>query len=171
MQLHPLKDKWFVYYVPAVKQGENYKEAKKKELDYVTTIEEVYATINALPNFTLMPCDDSIVFSRNKIDPKYESFPGGVRYSIFCRTKSQSVEAILYILAAVLGESISRDACEGNSVCDVIGISHRLGKMYKDAVRIEVWSRRSNYTTAIAEFLTKTVSSIPGLSVQTKEMN
>jgi hypothetical protein len=165
-KLHLLKDKWFVFYIPASK-GEDY-EHQTKQLGYVTSIEEVYGTINTLPPITLLPNDDNLVFSRNKIEPQFESFPGGRRFSIFCKTKTQCREALTYVLAVVLGESISKEACNGECPCDIVRVGHKGSAMYKDSVRIEVWAHKNNYNTAMEKYLNSTLSLIPGVQVSSR---
>ncbi|KAG5476328.1 hypothetical protein LSCM1_04030 [Leishmania martiniquensis] len=164
--LHPLKDKWFVFYIPASK-GSEY-EHETKELGYVSTIEEVYSTINTLPPITLLPNDDNLVFSRNKIEPQFESFPGGMRFSIFCKTKTQCREAMTYVVAVVLGEAISRDACKGERLCDIVRIGHKGSAMYKESVRIEVWAHQSPYNVAMEKYLISALSAIPGITVSAR---
>lgn len=164
--LHPLKDKWFVFYIPASK-GDEY-EHETKELGYVSTIEEVYSTINTLPPITLMPNDDNLVFARNKIEPQFESFPGGMRFSIFCKTKTQCREATTYVLAVVLGEAISREACKGDCPCGIVRIGHKGSAMYKESVRIEVWAHHSPHNVAMEKFLVSTLSTIPGITVSSR---
>ncbi|KAK7201152.1 Eukaryotic translation initiation factor 4E type 6 [Novymonas esmeraldas] len=164
--LHPLKDKWFVFYIPASKAGEY--EHETKELGYVSSIEEVYGTINTLPPITLLPNDDNIVFARNKIEPQYESFPNGMRFSIFCKTKAQCREATTYVVAVVLGESMSREVCKGESPCDIVRIGHKGSAMYKDSVRIEIWAHQSPHTAAMEKHLTSIISSIPGISMSVR---
>ncbi|KAG5501785.1 hypothetical protein JKF63_04054 [Porcisia hertigi] len=166
--LHPLKSKWFVFYIPASK-GNEY-EHETKELGYVSTIEEVYSTINTLPPITLLPFDDNLVFSRDKIDPQFESFPGGARFSIFCKTKTQCREAMTYVLAVVLGEAISRDACNGESPCDIVRVGHKSSAMYKESVRIEVWAHQNPHNTAMEKYLLSTLSTIPGISVSVRSL-
>lgn len=165
-KLHPLKDKWFVFYIPASK-GEDY-EHQTKELGYVTSIEEVYGTINTLPPITLLPNDDNLVFSRNKIEPQFESFPGGHRFSIFCKTKTQCREALTHVLAVVLGESISKEACNGECPCDIVRVGHKGSVMYKDSVRIEVWAHKNNYNAAMEKYLSTSLSLIPGVQVNSR---
>lgn len=166
--LHPLKDKWFVFYIPASK-GEDY-EHQTKELGYVSTIEEVYSTINTLPPITLLPNDDNLVFSRNKIEPKFESFPGGRRFSIFCKTKTQCREALTYVLAVVLGESMSTEACNGETPCDIVRVGHKGSAMYKDSARIEVWAHKNSHVAAMEKYLSTTLSLIPGVQVSSRSM-
>lgn len=165
-ELHLLKDKWFVFYIPASK-GEDY-EHQTKELGYVTSIEEVYSTINTLPPITLLPNDDNLVFSRNKIEPQFESFPGGRRFSIFCKTKTQCREALTYVLAVVLGEAISKEACNGECPCDIVRVGHKGSVMYKESVRIEVWAHKNNHNAAMERYLNSTLSLIPGVQVNSR---
>lgn len=165
---HPLRDRWFVYYMPATKSGQSRDEATQ-ELDYVATIEEAFATINTLPRVDLLPGDSSIVFSRNKIKPVFESFPGGMRFSIFTKTKSQTNDAITMVMAALLGESLST-VCEGESVADVLRITHKPHRLYEDAALVEVWAHKSPYDKAIEAYIKEVLSAVPGLQVSSREM-
>lgn len=160
---HALKDPWFVYYIPAPKEGEAY-GAGTTELDYVRTIEEAYGVINTLPNATLLPADDEVVFSRNKIPPNYESFPNGDRISIFTKTKGQSDEIITMILAAVLGEAFSK-VCGNEHIIDVLRIAHKPGMANKDALRLELWAHESHYTKDLEKYINSLTATVPGVSV------
>ncbi|KPI85897.1 hypothetical protein ABL78_5029 [Leptomonas seymouri] len=162
-KLHLLKDKWFVFYIPASK-GEDY-EHQTKELGYVTSIEEVFGTINTLPPIALLPIDDNLVFARNKIEPQFESFPGGYRFSIFCKTRTQCREVLTFVLAVVLGEALRKEVCNGENPCDVVRVGHKGSAMYKDSVRIEVWAHKSRYNAEIEKYLSTNLLMIPGLQV------
>lgn len=167
MKLHPLKDKWFVFYQPALKANETYEEALQEleELDYVTSIEEVFATINTLPGLTLLPADDSLFFSRNKATPSFESFPEGCRISLFSRTKQQAEDVALRLVAAVMGEAVTKHVTNGEPVCDIIRMTHKPHRLYVEAARFDVWCRQSDKSSKLEEYFKDLVKLIPGVMV------
>lgn len=168
-KLHPLKDKWFVFYTRAVKVGENY-DATCIELDYVTTIEEVYATLNTLPNFAILPADDSVIFARNKIAPKFESFPGGSRISFFTKTKLQGEDCVTKTVAAVLGETITKTIKSSEPIVDLVRISHKPHRLHMDSARVEVWARKNPHMNEVEEFFKELFRLSPGLSIKSSTM-
>ncbi|CCW64088.1 unnamed protein product [Phytomonas sp. EM1] len=168
-KLHPLRDDWFVYYIRAVKDGRSYDDACV-ELDYVHSIEEVFAVLNTFPNVTLLPPDDSLVFSRKKISPKFESFPDGHRISVFTKTKVQADDCILRVIAAVLGESIFRDVCSEEPLVDVVRISHKPHRFYEFAARIEVWAHKSSHERELEEYFRDLLKLIPGIYIKPSKM-
>lgn len=164
-KLHLLKDKWFVFYQPALKAGEAY-DGAFEEVDYVSSIEEVFATINTIPNLTLLPQDDSLFFSRNKKIPRFENFPNGCRISLFTRTKSQADDVLLRLVAAVMGDAVTKQVTEGEPVCDIIRITHKPHKLYVEAARLEVWCRESNKTKGLEDYFKELVRFVPGVTIK-----
>lgn len=166
-KLHMLKDRWFVSYIKVVTGNKVYTE-DIRELDYVSSIEEAFATINTFPNPTLLPQNDNIVFARNKIEPKYEQFPDGVRLCIYTKSKSQTDEAVPRVLAAVLSEDATKEACEGNPVIDVLRVAHKPGQVYHDSVRIEVWAHACPYAEKLVRYFSSLLRCAPGVTVNTR---
>ncbi|CCW70222.1 unnamed protein product [Phytomonas sp. Hart1] len=168
-KLHPLKDDWFVYYIPAVKDVASYDDACV-ELDYVHSIEEVFAVLNTFPNVTILPSDDSIVFSRKKIPPNFESFPDGHRISFFTKTKAQADDCISRTVAAVLGESILKSLPNDGLIVDLVRISHKPHRLYEEASRIEVWSHQSSHEKEMEAYFKDLLKLIPGITIKPSKM-
>ncbi|KEG11224.1 hypothetical protein DQ04_02841060 [Trypanosoma grayi] len=171
---HPLKDPWYVTYFPFVrrkKKGRDFDEQQKpKELDWVKTAEELYATINSFPSFTLLPADDNLVFTRNKVDPYFENFPDGNRVSVFTRTKAQGDQAIALVLAAVMGEHL-RTVTKGECVADVVRIAHKPGSVYPESLRVEVWLRKSDSSDNVVQYFTDLFKPYPGIKVSNRPIS
>ncbi|ORC87665.1 uncharacterized protein TM35_000212710 [Trypanosoma theileri] len=165
---HPLKDRWFVTYFRQVRRKQKGKEfdeqQKPTDLDWVSTGEELYATINCFPPFELWPSDENLVFARNKVDPYYENFPDGTRVCVFTRTKQQGDQAISLVLAAVMGEHL-RTVTEGECIADVVRIAHKPGSVYPESLRVEVWLRKSDYSENVLQYLTDLFKQNPGIKV------
>lgn len=172
-KLHPLKDKWFIFYQPAQAKVV---EPRLDELDYVSSIEELFAMLNTLPALTILPVDDSLFISRNKAVPRFENFPGGCRISLFTKTKSQANDVVLRVLAAVVGEAVSKSVTEGEPVCDIIRMTHKLNYIYPETARVDVWCRARGKASDTAEeqacraelemYFTDLVKLIPGVSLR-----
>ncbi|ESS69948.1 hypothetical protein TcG_03899 [Trypanosoma cruzi] len=167
-QPHPLKDRWFVTYFPFVRQkkkGKDFDEQQKpKELDWVTTAEELYATINSFPSLVLLPSDDNLVFARNKVEPYFENFPEGDRVCVFTRTKAQSEQAVVLVLAAVMGEHL-RSVTNSECVADVVRIAHKPGNVYPESLRVEVWLHKSDFCEKVVQYFVELFKTYPGIRV------
>ncbi|CCD14529.1 unnamed protein product [Trypanosoma congolense IL3000] len=172
MKPHPLKDRWFVSYFPVVKRKKNierdFEEHQKSvELDWVTTAEELFATVNAFSPLTLLPPDDNLVFARNKTEPFFENFPEGVRVCIFTRTRAQADHAVPLVLAAVMGENLR--TATGDATCaDVVRIAHKPGTVYPESLRVEIWLRDSETDKGTLEYLSKLFIQQPGIRVSNR---
>lgn len=169
-RVHPLKDPWFVFYIPALKPGQDYADRSLDELDYVDSLESAFAVLNTLPHPTVLPADDDLVFARKKVTPTFESFPHGFRITVFTKTKAQGETIILHILAAVLGEDVCT-CTQGESVCDVVRISRKPGNVYKEALKIEVWLHSSKHNEEVTNYFKKLTQVVPGVSVVSRSLN
>ncbi|ESL07348.1 hypothetical protein TRSC58_04964 [Trypanosoma rangeli SC58] len=167
-QTHPLMDRWFVTYFPFVRQkkkGKDFDEQQMpKELDWVTTAEEVYATINSFPSLALLPADDNLVFARNKVEPYFENFPDGDRVSVFTRTKAQGEQAVVLVLAAVLGEHL-QTVTGHECVADVVRIAHKPGNVHRESLRVELWLHKSNFCDKVVQYFVDLFKTYPGIRV------
>ncbi|RHW71306.1 Eukaryotic translation initiation factor 4E type 6 [Trypanosoma brucei equiperdum] len=170
---HPLKDRWFVSYFPVVKQkkfSKDSEEQKGVELDWVSTAEELHATINAFSPLTLLPPDDNLVFAREKVEPFFENFPNGMRVSVFTRTKVQATQAVPLVLAAVMGEHL-RTVTDGPSHADVVRIAHKPGTVYPESLRVEVWLRDRSKVDAVTKYFSEMLAPHPGIRVAGRPIN
>lgn len=175
---HDLKDKWFVSYLPLLTKevvskqygGDWYRAAQEKthRLDYVSTVEELWSTVNSLPHIHQLGVGSTYIFSRCDKQPSFEAFPDGSRVTFKLMTSPATDKGLDIILAVILGESLNGTDCgfaeelkkaEGSTslscVCDVIRICGRQNRDFPNLLQLEVWVREKSYSNAIAESLCK----------------
>ena len=154
---HLLLNKWFVSYLPNVNDDvlkahngsyEAAQQATLKKLDYVTTVEALYSTINSLLQWTQQPPKDALIFARNGIAPFFASFPSGYRLWLFTNSISHGKKAIEIVMALVMGESLTR-VCDGNSVVEVVRIMHKPNAKSVDGLHLDIWLSSKQYCAAI----------------------
>lgn len=154
---HPLKSKWFVSYQPNVTEEiikahhGSYEEAQQatlKKLDYVTTVEALYATINSLLQWTQQPPKDALIFAREGIAPFFASFPGGHRLWLFTNSITHGKKAIEIVMALVMGESLRR-VCDGQAAVQVVRIMHKPNAKSVDGLHLDIWMSSKQYCAAV----------------------
>lgn len=168
---HPLRGKWFLFYQKYGVQESNH---ELMEGDFITTIEEAFSAIRALPDVTLLPQQDSIALSRNKVEPKFESFPKGYRVTMFARSKMQLDAITPRVLAAALGECILmefEDKPEPRPEVQVIRLTHKPHKVYPESSSIDVWFSENPYMHEVEEYFKELVKSASGVGVTARVMD
>lgn len=164
---HPLKGKWFIFYQKAGKE-----ENELMEGDYVTTIEEVFSVLKALPDVTILPPNESITFSRDKVDPKFESFPQGHRVTLYVRSKVQLDAVIPRVMAAVLGEAMFLDPEFEQPVpqAGVIRLTHKPHRVYAESSSIDVWFPDNPQMAKVEHFFKELLKSVSGMTIHMRPM-
>jgi hypothetical protein len=160
--MHPLKDPWFLSFVPNItiqmvqkEYNNDWNAAQQrllKPIDTIRSIEELWSTFNSLPKISSLPIGDTIILARNAKDPSFESFPEGKRIQICVYTQAASEKAIDIVLATVIGEQV-REYCEGENDCDVIKFAHKPNQQSRDCVKIEIWLNSPRFLPATLEFI------------------
>lgn len=160
---HALRDRWFVSFLPlltadmvTVEFNNDWKVAaqrKMQRLDWVTTVEEVWSTMNSLPRIQQLGVGTTFIFSREDKEPSFETFPNGSRLVVKLFKSPTTEKGLETIIAAVLGEMVTEEATNGVPVCDVIRIAARPSRDYSDTVRVEVWLNDASYSGSVADYL------------------
>lgn len=158
---HPLKSKWLLSYIPVVTEDalaahdndyDQAARAKWNKVDHVTTIEELWSTINSLPQWTSLPPRDQMLFSRGDVEPFFKNFPNGGRISVFTEMKNPGKSAFDAVIVSVIGEGITK-ATDGESVVDVIRIMRKPNAKSQDAMHIEIWLRDESKMGGVLKYL------------------
>lgn len=112
--VHALKNRWFVTFLPLITKEQvikQYKgdwnlaaEDKGRRLDFVTTVEELWSTMNSLPSLHKIGVGSTYIFAREDKPTSYEAFPNGSRIVLKLLTPPASDKGLDIILASVLGE-------------------------------------------------------------------
>lgn len=170
LKVHPLKGKWFFFFQkPGPQRGQYIFE----DGEYITTVEELFAVFRALPNITIFRDSDSVVLSRNKQDPKYESFPNGYRVTLYARSKTQMDILIPRVLAAVLGEAILhsfRDLPEPKPQCQVIRFTHKPHVVYRESSSVDIWFSENPYMEKVDQYFRDLTKPAVGVSQQMRTL-
>lgn len=160
-QKHPLKNKWLVSYIPVLtaevleKHRNDYDAATRavwRKVDFITTVEELWSTVNSLPQWTALPARDQMIFSREQAEPFFQTFPNGCRISIYTEVLSAGKSALDAVFVHVIGEGITA-ASEGVSVIDLIRIMRKPNAKSNDAMHIELWLNDKSRKDPILKFL------------------
>lgn len=168
---HPLKDKWFFFYQKA---GFPRGSFEMIEGDYITTIEEAFAALKALPDVSLLPQGDGIFISRNKIEPKFESFPNGYRIRMFTRSKIHLDTMVPRVIASALGESILKgfeDFPEPKPRVGVIRMNHKPHRVYPESCSIDLWFPANPYQKEVLQFFEELGKPAAGIIVNLHGMS
>ena len=163
-QQHPLKDTWKLNFLPQITKeivNKSYEgdwakaqKALLKAVDDVTTIEELWSTVNSIPKLHQLNQSDNVIFARNSVDPSFESFPNGHRIQITTTTSTAADKMFDLILISVVGEGCTT-VCEGESTADVIRAAHKPSFQHKDSVRLEIWLRSGKYAKELMSHFSK----------------
>lgn len=165
---HPLKSRWLLSYIPNVTEdhvkahGGDYDKATRlmwKKVDHIESIEELWSTVNSLPQWTALPPKDQLIFSREATEPFYKDnpqFAKGFRVSVFCENKVPGKSALEAVLIAVIGEGITH-ATEGASVVDLIRIMRKPNVKTSDAMHIEVWLSDETRKAGVINYLKEAI--------------
>lgn len=164
---HALRDRWFVSFLPLLTvdtvntefKGDWKVAAQRKiqRLDWVTTVEEVWSTVNSLPKIQQLGVGSTFIFSREDKEPSFETFPNGSRLVVKLYKAPTTDKGLETIIATVLGEMVTEEATNGVPVCDVIRIAARPSREHADMVRVEVWLNDASYSGKVAEYLKSTM--------------
>jgi hypothetical protein len=158
---HPLKSKWLLSYIPLItpemesQHGGDYDTAARAEwrkVDHITTIEEMWSTVNSLPQWTSLPPRDQMIFSREDTEPFLQNFPNGCRISVFTEMKNPGKSALEAVLISVIGEGVTT-ATDGEPMCDLVRIMRKPNARSSDAMHIEVWLRDESKKDAVLKYL------------------
>lgn len=168
---HPLKDKWFFFYQKIDAQNQQVLQ----EGDYITTIEEAFWMMNTMPHTCLLPDRESISLSRDKVEPKFESFPKGYRITIFARSKAQVSVVVPRVFAAVLGEAITRASVfenveEPRPRAGVIRLTHKPHRQFPDSTSIDVWFPEDPHMAKVQAYFTDLTKCAAGVVVTAREL-
>ncbi|CUE78231.1 eukaryotic translation initiation factor 4E-like protein, putative [Bodo saltans] len=158
---HPLKSKWLLSYIPHISEttvaqhGGDYDVAARaewKKVDHVQTIEELWSTVNSMPQWTSLPARDQMLFSRDDVEPFFSSFPNGCRLSVFTEMKNPGKSAFDAVIVSVIGEGITA-ATDGEPIVDVIRIMRKPNAKSQDAMHIEVYLRDQSKQNEVLKYL------------------
>lgn len=167
---HPLKAKWFLFYQ---RTGGSSGETTAVEGDYITTVEEVFASMRALPNVTLFPQNEGIAFARDKIEPKFESFPDGYRITIFTRSKAQLDTVMPLVFGAAMGEAICKQfAGEEEPIPEagVIRITHKPHRIYMESSSIDIWFPANPHQEAVDKYFKELTKPVAGVQISCRPL-
>lgn len=168
---HPLRGKWFFFYQKAGLQRGKY---DLEEGDYITTVEELFAVFKALPNITIFHHSDSVMLSRDKQEPKYESFPNGYRVTLYARSKNQMDAIIPRVLGAVLGEAILhsfQDVPEPKPQCEVIRFTHKPHIVYRESSSVDIWFSENPYMERVEQYFKELIKRAVGVTLQLRPLS
>lgn len=104
------------------------------------------------------------------MDPQYESFPDGERVCIYCKLRYQCDAVVAPVLAAVLGESVTKEACDGEPVIGIVRIAHKYSPMFKESVRMEIWVHKSPYGKRIENYFIKLVEKVSTVQISLRKL-
>ncbi|KAG5489937.1 hypothetical protein JKF63_00055 [Porcisia hertigi] len=161
---HALRDKWFVSFLPLLTTdmvNTDYKgnwqlaaQERTQKLDWITSVEELWSTMNSLPKVHQLGMGSTLIFARNnKEPPSYEAYPNGSRIIINLLRPPTTDAGLELVLAVVMGETVAEKASNGKPVCDVLRIAARPTRDNSEQIRVEVWLSDSSPSHAVAEFL------------------
>lgn len=163
---HALRDRWFVSFLPLLTAdmvNTDYKgnwqlasQERTQKLDWITSVEELWSTMNSLPKVHQLGMGSTLIFARNKKEPpSYESFPDGSRITINLLKPPATDSGLELVLATVMGETVAEKASGGRPVCDVLRIAARPSREHPEQIRVEVWLSDASCSRAVAEFLSE----------------
>ena len=163
---HALRDRWFVSFLPLLTAdmvNTDYKgnwqlaaQERTQKLDWITSVEELWSTMNSLPKVHQLGMGSTLIFARNKKEPpSYESFPNGSRITINLLKPPTTDGGLELVLATVMGETVAEKASAGRPVCDVLRIAARPSREHPEQIRVEVWLSDATCSHAVTEFLSK----------------
>ncbi|KAG5463888.1 hypothetical protein LSCM1_00061 [Leishmania martiniquensis] len=161
---HALRDRWFVSFLPLMTAdmvNTEYKgnwqlaaQERTQKLDWITSVEELWSTMNSLPKVHQLGMGSTLIFARNnKEPPSYEAYPNGSRIMINLLKPPTTDAGLELVLAVVMGETIAEKASDGKPVCDVLRIAARPSREHSEQIRVEVWLSDSTRSHAVAKFL------------------
>lgn len=176
--VHLLKDRWFVSYQPRIKLDElkqkfdgdwnRAAESKTRRLDFVTSVEELWSTMNSLPPIQQLSIGSMYLFSRQDKESTYEAYPNGSRVTVQLLTLPASNKGADILLALILGESLpqsaggcggSEDNVEANTctpVCDLVRLCKKQSGEYPNSVHVEVWLNDKTYSEVVVQAIHQT---------------
>ncbi|KPI88182.1 hypothetical protein ABL78_2686 [Leptomonas seymouri] len=129
-------------------------QERTQKLDWITSVEELWSTMNSLPKVHQLGMGSTLIFARNKKEPpSYESFPNGSRITINLLRPPTTDGGLELVLATVMGETVAEKASGGRPVCDVLRIAARPSREHPEQIRVEVWLNDAACSRAVAEFL------------------
>lgn len=164
-QQHALRSRWFFFYLPLItpdmvsaSYNGDWKVAAEEltqHLDWVSTVEELWSSINSLPKIQSLPVGSTYILSRDGKEASFENFPSGSRLLVNLQKSPATDAGLDTILAAVLGESITSDVGLTDPVCDVVRIAARPNREFMDLLRVEVWLNDAAYSAKVTSALRK----------------
>ncbi|KPA79907.1 hypothetical protein ABB37_04970 [Leptomonas pyrrhocoris] len=174
---HALRDKWFASFLPLLTAdmvNTDYKgnwqlasQERTQKLDWITSVEELWSTMNSLPKVHQLGMGSTLIFARNKKEPpSYESLPNGSRITINLLRPPTTDGGLELVLATVMGETVAEKASGGRPVCDVLRIAARPSREHPEQIRVEVWLSDSTCSHAVTEFLAEAMRA-KGLAANT----
>lgn len=161
---HALKDRWFVSYLPLITKNlviSQYNgdwnlaaREKMRRLDFVSTVEELWSTMNSLPHIHQLGVGSTYIFSRKDKEANYEAFPNGSRITFKLMNPPACDKGLDTLLAAILGESLPDTAGDADApACDVIRICGRQSREYPKLIHVEVWINERKFSDAVVAAL------------------
>lgn len=162
---HKLRDRWFVSFLPVLKLDVINKEYNgnwtlaarhhRERLDWVTTVEELWSTINSLPRIHLLGTGSAYIFSRDDKEPKFEAFPNGSRVIVNLLSSSSADTGLDLLLSIVLGEQFNESIESSETVCDIVRIVARSTREHSEVTRIEIWLNNKAFLHDLKLFIIK----------------
>jgi len=158
---HPLKSKWTINYTVSITPqmiqdaGGKYEVAQQKALRHIgdiSTVEELWSAVNALPSPYQLPVGDYYTYARDNMTAQFENFPNGTRIAITCYFEAAVKHTYETVLALVLGESVTK-ATNDEAVVDIIRVLHKPFKDNKATTRVELWLRDKKHLAAVKDFI------------------
>lgn len=161
---HALHDRWYVSFLPLLTsdmvnsdfQGNWQLAAQQRtqKLDWITSVEELWSTVNSLPKIHQLGVGNTLIFARNNKEPSFESFPDGSRVSVNLMKPPATTVGLELILATVLGETITATTSDRRPVCDVVRVAARPSRDNTEQIRVEVWLSDASCSSGVAGFFT-----------------
>ncbi|EPY27885.1 hypothetical protein STCU_01052 [Strigomonas culicis] len=180
-QQHALRNRWFFFYLPLITNdlvNASYNgdwnlaaEELTQRLDWVTTVEELWSSMNSLPKIQGLPVGSTYILSRDGKEASFENFPKGSRLLVNLHKSPATETGLDVVLAAVLGESITSDVGLAEPVCDVIRIAARPNRDFVDLLRVEVWLNDAAYSAKVANALRQALKdrAVPSSTYEIRE--
>lgn len=161
-QPHPLRSTWTLSSsktpseAQVAAENNDYDAAQRKaskKIGLLSTIEQLWTTINSLPQPSQLPNGDSLIFARDGVEPAFSSFPNGTRIGVTCNLGDNMGKfGYEHCLALVLGECVT-EVTEGKAVVDVVRAKHKAYRNWTQCTCIELWLSDKVYLQPILQHI------------------
>lgn len=151
-ETHPLNSKWCFWHTPNITSThtqqygtwENANLKLTKNVHTFETVEMFWAVFNALPPATKISKEETIMFFRESVEPKWEdgNFKEGGRYLCRLDPVPAADKFIQTVIVMAIGEQIS---VETNTANLIGGIKYVKKEKLRDShIRVEIWMTDKN---------------------------